>query len=163
MINDWFKRWNIPPEAQAEFWSLTVPEEAVATPTDKRSEAYVQSEIRRLAPFHDVKLWRNNSGAMQDDRGNMVRFGLGNESKAINQKLKSSDLIGITPWVIKADDIGKTFGIFTAIECKAEGWKKISNKREQAQANYLRLVQKYGGIGYFCSNPEGFIHVSSFR
>ena len=55
------------------------------------SESNIQANIRLAAAQDRVFLMRNNSGALPDSRGRWVRFGLGNDSAAVNDKRKSSD------------------------------------------------------------------------
>lgn len=116
------------------------------------SEAGVQQHRRLQAAKHGGRLWRNNSGACQDDTGRQIRYGLGNDSPAINKVFKSSDLIGITPVICPC---GRRYGVFTAEECKAPGWKlRPSDDRGQAQLNFLNLVLSLGGIARFVSSLE---------
>ena len=110
------------------------------------SEATLQAAIRAEAPRHGVYLWRNNSGVLQDGRGVPVRFGLGNDSSRLNAVLKSSDLIGIAP-----------SGRFVAIEVKKAGWRGPRTDRERAQAAFINLVRKQGGIAAFVTTIEEFI------
>jgi hypothetical protein len=115
-----------------------------------KSEAAIQQKKQLEESKKGARLWRNNVGAYSDDYGNYIRYGLCNESKAVNQLYKSSDLIGITPVLITPDMVGQTIGVFTAYECKKEGWKfKPNNKHEQAQLNFINLVVSMGGIGAF--------------
>ena len=65
----------------------------------------------------------------------------------MNKKIKSSDLIGITPHVVSASDVGKTLGIFTAVEVKAGDWAFKNTMHEQAQQNFINLVKAMGGHG----------------
>jgi len=74
----------------------------------------------------------------------MVRYGLGNDSAQVNAKLKSSDLIGITP-------VGGV-GVFTSYEIKKPGWRYAGTPREVAQLRWLELVVSLGGIGKFISD-----------
>lgn len=116
------------------------------------SEASIQQRLRLWASKRGVRLWRNNVGVLKDERGVPVRYGLANESKAMNQNIKSSDLIGITPVTVTPDMVGKTLGVFTAYECKAEDWSYRANKREIAQLKWLELVQSLGGIAQFINS-----------
>lgn len=116
------------------------------------SEGAAQALIRLEAPKHGAMLWRNNSGALMDDDGRMVRFGLGNDSAKVNKGWKSSDLIGITPvhWQ------GYTFGVFTAVEVKRPGWKKPQNARDRAQLAFMTTVKAYGGRACFATSAEDY-------
>ena len=105
-----------------------------------RSEAEVQSQTLLDASSQGSRLFRNNSGAFEDAQGRWVRYGLGNMSKRVNQITKSSDLIGITPIVVTEDMVGTTVGIFTAVECKKEGWVYTGTGREVAQKNFIDLI-----------------------
>lgn len=83
-----------------------------------------------------------------------MRYGLGNESAALNKKYKSSDLIGITPLVITADMVGRKLGIFTAIEVKKEGWDYSGTRGEKAQNNFLEMIRSFGGYGFFINDAS---------
>lgn len=65
----------------------------------------------------------------------------------MNRLVKSSDLIGIMPRIVEPVDVGRTVGIFTAVECKAPGWRYSHTEREQAQLAFLLLVNQLGGDG----------------
>ncbi len=118
-------------------------------------EAKATKTVRERASAWKMRLFRNNSGVLNDERGVPVRFGLGNESKRLNQELKSSDLIGWTPITITPDMVGKTVAVFTAIEVKSPGFRvRQFNKksREYAQNKYIELVKLFGGIAGFAAD-----------
>ncbi len=118
-----------------------------------KSETAIQQKRQLDSSKCGVRLWRNNVGAYYDNRGVPVRYGLCNESKQQNEKFKSSDLIGITPVVITQEMVGRTIGVFTAEECKKEGWVfNPKNKREVAQLNFINLVLSMGGVGRFVND-----------
>lgn len=72
-----------------------------------------------------------------------MRYGLANDSKNLNEVLKSSDLIGF-------DDAGT----FSAAECKHEGWEyNPRDQREVAQLNFIMLVRRNGGRAGFITDP----------
>jgi hypothetical protein len=102
-------------------------------------ESDAQNRIRIEAARHGLMLWRNNSGALADKDGRLVRFGLGNDSPTVNRVIKSSDLIGLYR------------GRFVAVEVKPLGWKYTGTEREVAQLNYINLVKKHGGIACFAT------------
>lgn len=118
-----------------------------------QTEAAVQQKTRLLATLKGMLLWRNNVGAYVDERGNRIRYGLCNDSAKLNASLKSSDLIGITPVTITPDMVGTVVGVFTAIECKEEGWCYMHTLRERAQLAFINLVKEHGGIAKFVDDP----------
>jgi len=122
-----------------------------------KSESEVQSLISIEGPYHQCVLMRNNSGALKDETGRMVRYGLGNVSRKQTAIMASSDLIGITTVKITPEMVGQEIGIFTAVECKAEKWKGKSLKgREQAQLNFINWVKFRGGIAGFANSVDTF-------
>ena len=152
-INDWAAKWGVPLAAIQEL-SLIYSEQPVSTGAPNGSEAEAQQRIRLRASELGIRLWRNNCGACQDVTGRHIRYGLANESKKLNKKIKSSDLIGITPYIIQAHDVGKVAGLFTSIEVKKPGWEYKGTEREQAQWNWLALVGSLGGRAMFATGPE---------
>lgn len=149
-IQEWAKQWRVPDQAIAQLVPILAVPDAPVVPG---SEAAAQQEIRLSAPHHDMYLWRNNSGAFKNDSGRFVRFGLGNDSSKINAVMKSSDLIGFKRVLITPAHVGRLFAIFTAVECKPEGWHQIpSDKRAAAQGNYISLVNANGGLAAFMTH-----------
>ncbi len=112
--------------------------------------------VLEAAQTFDSHLWRNNSGAFEDSTGRFVRYGLANESKKINEYLKSSDEIGGTPIVITPEMVGKTVFVFTSIEVKKEGWNYAGTDREEAQKNWIDLIKKRGGIAGFAASVDQY-------
>jgi hypothetical protein len=97
------------------------------------------------AAKYGIVLMRNNSGALKDVTGRLVRYGLGNVSS--KQNLKSSDLIGIIP----------PHGRIIAVEVKRSDWKpSLTDKREQGQRNFLEFVKSKGGVAGFCKSIDDF-------
>ena len=120
-----------------------------------KTENTVQDGCRLLIQDVGGTLWRNNSGAMQTDDGRFLRWGLGNDSTAVNRRRKSSDLIGVTPMVIRQHHVGRTIGVFTAIETKREAWVYHPNdEHTEAQYNFLNIVSKRGGIASFINDEH---------
>jgi hypothetical protein len=113
------------------------------------AEHEVQKMEQLKAARRGAWLLRNNSGAFKDAAGRLVRYGLGNISRKMNEIFKSSDLIGIEPVVITQDMVGQTIGRFVAIECKAPGWKYTGDDHEEAQQRFLCKVVELGGRAYF--------------
>ena len=123
-------------------------------------EAQVQEDITGEAPRHGALLLRNNSGAFENDNGIPVRFGLGNTSKELNKRFKSSDLIGITPVVITPEMVGRTIGVFTAIEVKRSNWKRnTTDEHENAQAAFIAWAKSKGGIAGFARSVADYVKI----
>lgn len=118
------------------------------------NEAAVQQEIRLEAPRLGIRLWRNNNGACKDVNGRQIRYGLANDSARMNRRVKSSDLIGITPLVITPDMVGRQVGLFTSIEVKPQGWHFTGTEREFAQKAWVDLVGGLGGLAGFATSKE---------
>lgn len=118
------------------------------------SESVQQSLIRLAGSRKGMLLFRNNVGALLDARGVPVRYGLANESKAMNQQVKSADLIGIEPIVITQEMVGQTIGRFVSIEVKDEDWNFSGKGRELAQMAWKELINSNGGRAFFATKPE---------
>ncbi len=117
------------------------------------TESPVQNHTRLNIANAGGVVWRNNVGVLRDETGRTVRFGLCNDSKALNQSIKSSDLIGIMPVLIQPHHVGQTAGIFTALECKHPGWHLTpSDERAHAQAKYHKIVRDLGGFAGFVTS-----------
>lgn len=158
-LQAWADRHGITPAAFEELCTLlspnTDPERITAPNTKPMSEARVQQLCRVEASKCGMRLWRNNNGACVDENGNHIRYGICNDSAKLNKKLKSSDLIGITPYIVKPEDVGKQIGVFTTFEVKPEGWEPGKRKAdEKAQQAFITLVQSMGGFGKFISHPD---------
>lgn len=115
------------------------------------SEQDVQAALRLAASKRGDVLWRNNSGVLRDERGVPVRFGLCNDSKAVNDIVKSSDLIGIKRVLVTPDMVGTVVGVFWAVECKREGWRYTGTPREIAQLRFIEIVREAGGDAAFAT------------
>lgn len=120
------------------------------------SETAVQqaTRVQHCQRYPGAQNWRNNSGGYLDEHGNMIRYGLANESKAENDRIKSSDIIGITPVLITGDMVGYWLGVFTALEIKPSDWTlRPSDKRGHAQAKFHQLVKDACGFAGFVTDP----------
>lgn len=116
------------------------------------SETKVQESVRLEATKKGCRLYRNNVGACKDDTGRVIRYGLVNDSAALNKRIKSSDLIGIRPVVITHDMVGHTIGQFIAREIKKPGWHYTGTDREKAQLAFIELVISMGGDAAFAND-----------
>lgn len=118
------------------------------------SETHNQATARLEAAAQGKRLFRNNVGVLKDQNGRPVRYGLANESKALNTILKSSDLVGWETVTITADMVGQKIARFLSAECKPEGWKFNPNDaHEVAQKRWLDMINADGGRGLFVSGP----------
>lgn len=153
-ISLWALRHGVPDSAIKELVDLISSNPDA--PDSEGKESGVVKIVRLEASKKGCRLWRNNSGAGKLDNGSFVRWGLCNESKQMNAVIKSADLIGIRPVTITPAHVGQTIGQFLAREVKHPGWKFTGTEREQAQLNFLTLVESLGGDGKF-TNQEGSI------
>ena len=115
------------------------------------SEAAVQAAVRLEAARKGVRLFRNNVGALIDSRGVPVRYGLANDSKQVNEVMKSADLIGWRPLLIEPRHVGQCLAQFVSREVKAVGWHYTGSDREPAQLAWAQLVTSGGGDAAFCT------------
>lgn len=151
---DWAARHHVSLQALAElqqaFGHLPELENGVR---EGDAENMVQARVRLAAPAAGYVLHRNNVGAMKDERGVPVRYGLANDTAALNKVVKSSDLIGwkseiwLHPETFQPTKIAR----FTSLECKHAGWPGYNpeNAHERAQQRWIELVVSAGGIGAF--------------
>lgn len=115
-------------------------------PTEKDIEKKIIIAVQSVG----ATVFKNNVGTAKkvDPRTGkeyFVRFGLCEGS---------SDLIGITPITITADMVGKTMGVFTAIEVKKDVKKKYDKHRMETQQRFIDFVNKKGGIAFKSDDPE---------
>ena len=122
-----------------------------------RSEGAVSQE--RLLHYDRLgwRLARNNVGVLLDKRGVPVRYGLWNQSREMNERIKSSDYVGWRPLLITPEMVGDVVAQFVAVEFKHEGWMpapptdRTRFAHEQAQQRFLDMVRTDGGYGEFDS------------
>lgn len=115
------------------------------------SEAAVQAAVRLEGARKGIRLFRNNVGALLDARGVPVRYGLANESKQVNDAVKSADLIGWRPVLVTREHVGTVIAQFVSRECKEPGWRYTASARERAQLAWAELVTGGGGDAAFCT------------
>lgn len=158
-LSQWAARWGkaIPPEALADLHARMglAGEQYTASakrPNEAASESYVQSLVRLEAPKAGVILFRNNVGALPDETGRVVRYGLANDSKEMNAQIKSADLVGLRRVLIGPQHVGHTIGQFVSREVKHGAWRfNPKDKHEAAQMKWLELVTSWGGDAAFAS------------
>lgn len=107
------------------------------------SEAATLQQIRlALGRVPGLRLFRNNTGAMKDKDGRLVRFGL---------HPGSSDLIGWKSVTITPDMVGQTLAVFAAVEVKAPtGTHPVTPEQRQ----FLDVVEAAGGMAGVARSPE---------
>jgi hypothetical protein len=104
------------------------------------SETDLNAEIRLHLSRGAVRVFRNNTGALQTPEGRWVQFGL----------LKGSgDLIGWTRYTITAEDVGKQVAVFTSIEAKMG-----KGRRTWEQFHWMATVRRFGGIAGFVKTVD---------
>ena len=119
------------------------------------AESSVQAEIRLLASQRGWRLFRNNVGVLVDVNGRPVRFGLANDSKALNKQFKSADLIGIIPVVVTQEMVGNTIGVFASVEVKHPDWRPtVGDERYQAQCRWRDLILSLGGYAVITNRSD---------
>ena len=101
------------------------------------NEAYVQNKIRLAIGSGDVRLFRNNTGALLDMQGRLVKFGLCKGS---------SDLIGFRSITITPDMVGQKIAVFSAIEVKDKGKATVDQK------NFINIINNAGGYAGVAKN-----------
>jgi len=118
------------------------------------SESRQQSLVLLEAAQKDIALMRNNVGALTDNRGVPVRYGLMNNSSDLNAVVKSADLIGIDNRPITQEQVGMPRGQFLSVEVKKEGWVYNPNDaHEYAQYTWAQYVIRHGGRALFATGP----------
>ncbi len=151
-LTEWAGKHGVSYAALAELTAMMTAREHDPTPDAGESEAAVQVRVRLEASQKLCRLWRNNRGAFYDDTDRFIRFGLGNESSAQNNRLKSHDLIGIRPILIEQHHVGHIIGQFLSREIKKASWKYTSTPDEVAQLAWAELITSLGGDACFAHN-----------
>lgn len=120
---------------------------------DGADETYAQAQVRLEASKLGKRLWRNNVGAGYLTDKTFVRFGLANDSPAVNKMMKSGDLIGLEPILITTAHVGTTIGRFLSREIKRPGWKYTGTEREKAQLHWADMIMSLGGNAAIVTGP----------
>ncbi len=95
------------------------------------TEQAVQLQLLDYLAYKPVFVWRNNSGALRNDKKRLVRFG----------KVGSADILGIQ----------KGTGKFIAIEVKRPD---MSHKPTPAQLEFLEEIHAHGGLAGIATCTE---------
>lgn len=99
--------------------------------TTMAAEQTIQQQIRLACSTGPTRLWRNNTGALRDVNGQLIRFGLCEGS---------ADLIGYTTVEITPEMVGQRLAVFTAVEVKSR-----TGRPTPQQAAFLEHVKAAGG------------------
>lgn len=156
-LRTWALRHGIPDAALHDLQALLGAAAGVGQDVGA-SESRAQSEIRLAAPSLGFRFWRNNVGVLKNEDGRPVRYGLANDSQALNRRLKSSDLIGWRRLAIGPEHVGSVVAQFAAIECKAPGWTYRGDEHEEAQQRFIALVVTDGGFARFATGVDGLVN-----
>jgi len=157
MLHEWAIRHNIPFAAVAELRQMLGTGDTGLQPVpgeEGASEAANQTDLRVAMSKEGGRLWRNNVGAGYLQNGQFIRWGLANDSKKMNERFKSSDLIGLRPVLITPAHVGQTIGQFVAREVKPTNWRYTGTAHEQAQAAFINLIVSLGGDARFANTGE---------
>jgi hypothetical protein len=100
-----------------------------------------------LLANHGCRLFRNNTGAIKDQTGRLVRFGLCRGS---------ADLIGLKPVTITPEMVGQTVAIFTAIEVKTP-----TGKPTPEQLHFINRVKQLGGIAGIARSVDDALAITN--
>lgn len=155
ILTDWALQWGIPAAAIFDLQSRVLGLDGSPPEADLGvSEASVLNRVRLRASAIGMRTWRNNVGAGYSEDGSFMRWGLANETAAVNKSVKSADLIGIKPWIIQPNDVGKLIGQFVSYEVKHAGWTFKGDERETAQLNWANLILSLGGDARFITSAS---------
>lgn len=149
----WAIKWGVPAGALADLHAQLGLDGLGAMPDDMRgsSEAAAQAAVRREAAQKGVRLYRNNVGALPDETGRIVRYGLGNDSSKINKIIKSGDLVGWRRLMVTQAMVGGHVAQFVSREIKEPGWKWTGTERENAQSTWALMLLADGGDAGFAT------------
>ncbi|MEN9767466.1 MAG: hypothetical protein RLZZ32_1426 [Cyanobacteriota bacterium] len=106
-------------------------------PTRRSDEGRVSADIALAFGHGDCRLWRNNTGALKDARGQLVRYGL---------CPGSPDRVGLRTIIVTPEMVGKKIAVFAAIEVKDRG------RPTKQQQTFIKFVQDAGGLAGFAHN-----------
>jgi hypothetical protein len=104
------------------------------------SEQGIQQRIRLACSRGRVRLWRNNTGRLRDERGQLVTFGL---------CPGSADLIGYRSVTVTPDMVGETLAVFAAVEVKAERGRPTPE-----QSAFIEHIRAAGGLAGVARSVE---------
>ena len=151
-LEEWQAKYGVSDEALADLCATSYWEPGESEPGT--CEAAVQVRARLRASKQGKRVFRNNRGAVTTEDGRHIRFGLANETMALNKMIKSADLIGIDPVLITPKHVGTVVGQFLSYEVKHADWVYTGTADEKAQLNWHVLIKSMGGISKFVASEE---------
>ena len=93
-----------------------------------------------ISDLSNVRIFRNNTGRLQNSSGEWVDYGL---------VQGSSDLIGWTTVTVTPDMVGRKLALFTAIEVKTK-----TGRVSESQTNFINRVREAGGLAGVARSVE---------
>lgn len=161
ILSDWARRHAVGPQAMFELYELMGFTPEVPEVCKGKDESYVQSFLRLQGPPLGYNLARNNRGALPNEKGVPIRFGLWNDTAALDKVCKSGDLIGYQSGWFRDYETAEPVkvAVFSMVECKRATWRGFNpdDPREAAQQRCISMVLTAGGIATFSTGelPEG--------
>ena len=148
---EWAAKWGVSIDALRDLAASTI----YSPPTqDDGSESRQQSLVRlEAAQKRNVYLFRNNVGACTTDTGSFLRYGLANDTAAMNTAVKSADLIGFRSRLITQADVGQVIAQFVSREVKRANWRWSDSPENQAQLKWAALINTHGGDAAIVTGP----------
>ena len=108
------------------------------------NETTILQRVRlALGKVPGLRLFRNNTGALKDQSGRLVRYGL---------HPGSADLIGWRSIVVTPGMVGRRLAVFVSIECKAP-----DGRVRPEQVNWLQQIAAAGGIASIVRSEEAAV------
>lgn len=156
IIHQWARRHDIPYAALQELLQLfgALDDPQAGPPRYGESETAVSNALRLNMSKAGGRLFRNNRGAAKLPDGSYVRWGLANESKKMNEIIKSHDYIGLRPITITPAHVGLIIGQFVSREAKHASWRYTGTEHERAQLAWAELINSLGGDARFANRGD---------
>lgn len=110
------------------------------------TEQQTQQRIRLALSRGSCRLWRNNTGALRDANGQLIRFGLCQGS---------ADLIGYTTVTVTPDMVGQRLAVFTAVEVKSQ-----TGRPTPEQTAFLDHIRQAGGRAGIARSIEDAVRIT---
>ncbi len=136
----------------------------------QKTEASVLKRVMLASAQLGMTLWRNNVGkAYMGTKLPFVRATLHHENgertmiyapdaviisapRFVDFGLckGSADLIGVEPHVVTQADVGRTLGVFVALECKRDARSTATAQ----QQNFVEFIRRCGGVAAVVHDPS---------